>query len=212
MFPLTKCLDPEPDYQALAPEMELVMAIGTAGQQDDHRRWEYSMALRAITLHRAAYAVPLLLGTYRILDVGGAGSSFANICLGLGGDVQCQVVDPRLNAAVEDLQVPLEVDAVVSVSTLEHVQDEAGFLAALHRHLHPGGLLFLTMDCWDGEGLDTAHFSWMRYRIYSMRTWRNLAEDCEALGFRPFGTADWTYHGHWIRDYSFASLTMTKGA
>lgn len=206
-LPLTKTLDPA-DYRLLGDEFARVMETGTAGQ-NDHRRWEYSMALRAIHLHRRAPRDPL--GRYALLDVGGAGSPFAAICQALPGEVRCTIIDPHVNVGIEEHQQPHAVDAVVSISVIEHVARPERFLRAIHRALAPGGLLFLTMDCWDQAGPDKAHFHWMRQRIYNRDSWQALYTDCVRLGFHRFGGADWDYHGsHLYGEYSFCSLCLVK--
>src|SRR5207253_10530278 len=82
MIAFTKTLDPEQDYPALAPELFVVDRIGIEGQHE-HRRFEYALALRTLTVHRTP------LSYYHVLDVGGAGSTFVRMVpVGLlGGEV-----------------------------------------------------------------------------------------------------------------------------
>lgn len=222
-IPLTKTMRVPEDYELLQEEFARVMETGTAGQHD-HRRFEYALALRAIKLHRAAQAddlrelhadtpEPHPQAPYHLLDVGGAGSPFAQICRTLPGDVRCTVIDPKVNVGIEDGSQPHAVDAVVSISVIEHVAHPTPFLRAIHQALAPGGLLFLTMDCWNrGEEPDTAHMSWMRHRIYNKRSWCALMTQLEEdLGFQRFGGVDLAYHGdHLYGSYSFCSLCVTK--
>jgi SAM-dependent methyltransferase len=203
MIPLTKTLNPEKDYTTLAEECALVDAVGVEGQHT-HRRFEYALALHALAAHRPADAA------YHVLDVGGAGSPFSQIVDQLPW-VACEVIDPKVNADIEGWPTATPVDAVISISTIEHVRHPTPFLRAIHRALKPGGLLFLTMDCWNCEGPDTAHFHWMRERIYNKASWQDLAKHATLhLGFKRFGTADYTYHGNFVWDYSFCSLALVK--
>jgi SAM-dependent methyltransferase len=209
-LPLTKTLRCPYDFGYLAPELQVVDAVGI-GEQHPMRRWEYAMALHALRLHQQGYTSPL--DGYRVLDVGGAGSTFGRMCVpddGTGTIRQYELVDPRENETIEARQADYLADAVISISTIEHVKDPLPFLQACHRALAPGGLFFLTMDAWDKEGPDTAHFHWMRERIYDQYSWPDLAVTCRKLGFRGFGGFDPAYHGDHVYDYTFASLALTK--
>jgi SAM-dependent methyltransferase len=212
MIPLSKMLDPERDYPELAPELLLVDAVGI-GEQHPHRRFEYALALRAIAEHRKGYAKPP--EDYRILDVGGGGSTFAEICR-MQLQHPCSSVDPSggdIPFPIETMEFASAADAITSLSVIEHVPDPLPFLQACHRALAPGGLFFLTMDCWDGAGPDTAMFHWMRERIYNPGSWQQLWSSCQERGFRSFGATDWTYHGNQLFNaYTFASLALTKEA
>lgn len=202
MIAFTKTLDPVPDYEALAPELLTVDAVGL-GEQHPHRRWEYALALRTLAVHepRRAY--------YYVLDVGGAGSAFAQMIAKQDPDVICEIIDPRVNHGIEEWTGG-PVNAITAISTIEHVRDESAFLRAIAWTLAPGGLCFLTMDCWNGGLADTAHFSWMRERIYTPERWQALSSFLQDLGCRPFGQVDWAYHGDHVYDYTFASLAVVK--
>lgn len=210
-LPLTKCLDPA-DYAYLLPELadvERVWPAGTDNGQHEHRRWEYAMALHAYFTWQKGYAGERDTGVY--LDVGGAGSPFADIL----GNVATRprLVDPRVNQKLEDTTdiLPYSVDAIFCISTIEHVAAPRSLVRAAHRLLAPNGLLFLTADCWNASGQDTAHFHWMRERIYNPDTWLDLAKDAGIMGFRRFGGSDWAYKGDFVYNYSFISLALTKG-
>jgi SAM-dependent methyltransferase len=210
MIHLTKTLDPA-DWDDLAPELARVRAVGI-GAQHDLREWEYSLALRALVTHREHYPTPPV--DYLVLDVGGAGSTFSAMVTGPG--VACKVVDPKINKSIEQVSPVLPyalADAVVSISTIEHVKEPLPFLEACHRALAPGGLLFLTMDACDYDDPDCSHFAHMRERIYGPVARHNLYAACRGLGFRSFGLVDTEYHGdHLYGNYTFASLALTKEA
>lgn len=214
-FPLSKTLDLA-DLERFPTELALVdQHFHSASPQDPHRRWEYLMALRAWTVWRqqeTAHREPAEQ-PWRVLDVGGAASPLARMFEAIG-KVEVQVCDPLLNQAVEDWAaqaVRIKFDAIVSISTIEHVKDPVPFLAALAALLVPGGLLFLTTDYWDLRDPDTAHFHWMRERIYNKASWARVYQRYRTIGFQRLGRADSTYHGsHLYGSYTFASMALIK--
>lgn len=217
-YPLSKTLDPARDYAELATEVALVEAHGGAelATQHFHRRFEYAMALRAAGAWYAEVILQHPGGTPQFLDVGGAGSPLARLLEETG--IPTAIIDPSINLGVEAYAVsqPQPVSGIVSISTLEHVDDLPAFLAACSALLAPGGLLFLTMDACDDPvddwPHDRFHFRWMRKRICNQYGWRlGVAEVLtHAHGFQLFGGHDWTYHGDFVYDYSFCSLALQK--
>lgn len=103
-----------------------------------------------------------------------------------------------------------QFDVVTTISVIEHVKEVRKFLRAIAMLLKPGGLLFLTTDYWEAEGPDTAHFHWMRERIYNADRMRKLLADCRELGFRSFGEADWSWNGPQVHDYSMCSAALVR--
>lgn len=217
-LPLTKTLSPF-DYAYLTQELSIVDAVGIEGQHEA-RRWEYAMCLAALREWKQHY-LPKNMTTADAMvgavDVGGAGSNLnkmlSRVMLG-----QVAVIDPNVNIAVEEITPDMKISSyvVTSISTLEHVEDEWGFLGAVDKLVRPGGMLFLTMDCWDGgDGeKDSAHFHWMRRRIYNLHSWMELARRfTEDGGYRFLGEKDFSYNGHQLfGSYSFASLALVKRA
>lgn len=216
-FPLSKTLDPA-DFEELAPELSLVDRHFTKErEQHPMRRWEYAMALRALTdwrfqSHRTEQGV---------YDIGGAGSPF---CWMLPGPAI--VVDPEADISkgwAERLTLdqfvrdnPRLADVTFCLSVLEHVDDLDRFLYHLGCLVAPGGLLFLTMDYCDDFSeyaypKDTYHFHWMRKRIFNAYSLGStISYPLLQRDFQPFGAIDLTWHGAHVFDYSFCSLALVK--
>jgi len=211
-LPLTKTLSPL-DYGYLQPELSIVDSVGIEGQHEA-RRWEYAMALHAVRLWRQQDP-KRASSKVGAVDVGGAGSNLNAMLTRVMG-TPAAIVDPNVNVGVEDLDGSIDFSSyvVTCISVLEHVEDEWGFLAAVDRLVHPGGLLFLTMDCGDESygNNDTAHYHWMRKRLYTPSTWMELARRFTEEGaYEFFGDYDFSYLGHTLfGSYSFASLALRK--
>lgn len=226
---LSKCYTPEdlglseplgPMHIApLAPELKIVDQHFTAArEQHPARRWEYAMALKA---QAEWYDRSTVRPQGPVIDVGGAGSPFWKM---VNKEV-CQVVDPVEGM---DLAEHLRLGArlaseVYCLSVIEHVDDLDQFLYHLGCLVAPGGLLFLTCDFLPLAGVaDTAHFHWMRKRIFNKARLGAIAfgedtdvgvsilSDFAVLG----GTPDWRYvapiEAGW--GYTFASLALVKRA
>lgn len=183
------------------PEIEAL--FDSASPQHKARLWEYSQALAATWAHGGPIN--------RALDVGGAGSPFKNILEASGWQVE--IVDPSVGTAtIENWQGEL-VDALFSISVLEHVENPEPFLSACVKALKPNGLLFLTTDACDVEGPDAFMFHWMRCRIYNPKSLLELSEFICSLGMEICSPVDLTPPvTPSIPDlgYSFASLAFTK--
>lgn len=227
-LPFSKCMDLA-DYPSLEPELALLDQHGAVEGQHPARRWEYALAHHALAAWLADW--PDLEQCWddhplRACDVGGAGSAFAGTLRDVVAAVD--VIDPALilKGTVNHItfypvdlwqysvtQPHAQYDVLTLISVLEHVPDDAvnRLLRAAKILLRPGGLLFLTVDCWNSAGPDTAHFYWMRQRIYTPDRVRALQQTLrEQQGFVSFGRGDWTYHGPTVYDYTFASLAMTR--
>lgn len=213
-FPLTKTFDPADLTVALATEAALVNRYDLSNQATSAgRQWEYAMALKAIRCWSASrldgFPVPLVH-----LDVGGFGSPFVHI-LATQYEVQSVVVDPSLNHSIEFeaefRRPPASVDVITAISVLEHVKEWRTFLRACGALLKPGGLLFLTLDYWDAHGKDTAHFHWMRERIYNRDSIQDVLQILREVGVVRYGPVDWTYRGNQVYgEYSFLAVTLEK--
>lgn len=231
-FPLSKFMDPVADSAVLAPEIRIVEAARATEGQHELRWWEYAMAHRAIQEWQDTRYLDWVqepapdkppLDPLRCCDVGGAGSRFCRSLLDVAQEID--VIDPNMageafgtaiNVFANTLEeygswaAPMQFDVLTALSVLEHVEEVPGFLRACHLLLKPGGLFFLTVDAWNCDGPDTAHFHWMRKRIYNASSIRNLLGLAREIGFRSFGGSDWTYGGNFVYDYTFASIALTR--
>lgn len=226
VLPFSKACDLLGDAAALAPFYEQIDRCPDAlAGQHPIRRWEYATALYTMQVWQENQGqgdghpgTPL-----QICDVGGAGSNFWKVLAGLTSETVI-VVDPStvrvedhqavfLTASAEDYAANAphdQFDVLTCISVIEHVRDLRPFFRACRMLLKPGGLLFLTTDYWDADGEDTAHFHWMRERIYNAGSIRSLLRSLRDLGYRSFGTSDWTYAGAQVYNYSVASLAVVK--
>lgn len=228
-LPYSKICDLSGDAEQLGPYLQAVDAHPEAlAGQHAIRRWEYAMALYTIREWTLASTSPGHdRAALQICDVGGAGSNFWQVLTDVTRD-DIIVVDDRLETLpigqVLGVRVTIEeaaagvspqvregkFDLLTCISVIEHVEEVRKFCRACHHLLRPGGLFFLTADYWDVDGADTAHYHWMRKRIYNVDRVRRLLEDCRTLGFRSMGLADWAYHGPQLYDYSVCSLALLK--
>lgn len=190
-----------------------------------HRRWEYGMAMEFLKFLGGTEQVKT------VLDVGGAGSLFAPIAMTMGYHVT--VVDPdpcvymmagqirsgggsgvAICASFEDWGTSQEngvhsvevFDAVVSLSTVEHIENDVAFVEKLARHAERG--LFLTTDfSLDGLAHQPGHL-----RTYTPKTMQNKLAAAVPSGWEYAGEPDWSDRGNFVFDYSFASLGMVANA
>lgn len=225
-FPLNKTLDPA-DYDRLGRALSYVNRIPDALEgQHAQRRWEYAMAVEAILQWIRTVDPHTIPDTPwpRLGDVGGAGSNLYKV-LGAFSLLPIDRIDPLLPAVdlagARHWRVGLDdyaagasmagrLDVLCCISTIEHVPQPAlrHFLRAARTVLRPGGLLFLTTDYWNLDGPDTAHFHWMRERIYNPDSIRLLQKMARSERFEGFGRTEWAYHGPQVYDYTFASLAL----
>ena len=217
---LTKTLD-DADYVLLKPELAIVDLFPLGPEQHQHRRWEYAMCVRAIRTWNAARDFAI---NVECLDIGGAGSSLSDVLRRRLGFITF-IIDPSEGTGTlaelgkAPVYIPRTAAIVISISTIEHVQDVERFTTDLAAAVKPGGLLFLTTDVRGASMEDAAgdavkddrHFHWMRKRIYSPGRLRALGCRFIDAGFRYFGPPDWDYHGDHVYDYSFASMALVKG-
>jgi SAM-dependent methyltransferase len=125
----------------------------------------------------------------RLLDFGAGTGRFAARLAAHGVEVLCVEPDKALRAALgrkalrstADLaEVPsASIDAVYSLNVLEHIDDDAGALAELHRVLKPGGRLLLYVPAF------MVLYSAMDRRVGHLRRYRKapLADLVRRAGF-----------------------------
>lgn len=217
-FPLSKTYDPM-DLAKLGDPLAIVDQYFTlAESQHQQRRWEYAIALHALTHWKADrdYRYPRAAA-----DVGGSGSPFYRMIDPLVGSA-VEIIDPSHNQTLADYlsrlaesgAPPSLFDAVFCLSVLEHVDDLERFVYHLSCLVAPGGLLVLTTDYCDAPSEppeDRYHFHWMRKRIFSAYSLGALVTGpLYQRDFLHFGPVDYTWHGPQVYDYTFASLCLTK--
>lgn len=227
-LPLSKICDLTGDAEGLAPYYAEVDRYPDAlDGQHPIRRWEYAMALQAIRVwqEQTVRSHRSIDPPLAIMDVGGAGSQFWQVLTGLT-DEPIHILDPNPSAPrphhiggvwergtleqYASVQAHNQWDILTCISVIEHIPGLSPFFHAAYMLLKPGGLLFLTTDCWDADGPDTAHFHWMRERIYNPESLRQLRTRAHHQGFFCIGSVDWTYHGPQVYDYAVASMTLRK--
>jgi SAM-dependent methyltransferase len=110
--------------------------------------------------------------------------------------------DPRLSFRCCDATTAdwnSEFDTVVLLDVLEHIENDAGFLSALHRALRPGGALILKVPSgeWLYGSLDRAIGHYRRYTKASLgRALRNAGYlDPDCLYFNWLGILGWWLNG-----------------
>lgn len=224
MITLSKTLDPA-DFAQLEPELAIVDQHFTRGARAQHpmRRWEYAMALDAMS----RWLGPAPWGKRRpyLVDVGGGGSPFRFMAGPSDAWRTPHVIDPEENydLATHLSTAPALADVVTCISVIEHVEDLDQFCYHLSCLVAPSGLLFLTMDYCDGfaearhDALhdyhvpDTYDLHWMRERIFNQFTLKQLANQFLRRDFTLFGGGfDLIWHGPQVSDYTFASLALVK--
>lgn len=225
-LPTNKVCDLAGDAAQLAPYYEAIDRFpDVMASQHAIRKWEYGMALRTLDIwvKGPGEHPPYTGGPLEICDVGGGGTGFCQLLATLTPE-PVVVIDHGLRPASCDgiLFAPTSVEAfaatgrhdqfdvITSISVIEHVAQVRPFLRAIRMLLKPGGLLVLTADYWDCEGPDTAHYHWMRQRIYNPDRVTRLLQDGRELGFQIFGTSDWAYPGPQIYGYSVCCVAMTR--
>jgi 2-polyprenyl-3-methyl-5-hydroxy-6-metoxy-1,4-benzoquinol methylase len=178
------------------------------------RKWEYGLALKFL----------LEVGSKTVLDVGGGGSALAPILHHYGMKVTQVDPDPSgietvakqneiLGSDIEFINEDFlkynrrtKYDAVICMSTIEHIEtkeDEKNFMTKLCK---PGNFLFLTTD-FSKTGKT---FSGDHYRTYNKVSMAKLANLAKKFGFKYYGGVDWEYGEPMVYDYTFASLALYK--
>jgi SAM-dependent methyltransferase len=164
----------------------------------------------------------------RIVEVGAGIGTFTEYLLARRPDARVTAIEPAVNnfphlaarfaadprvVAVQgylDAGLPAgEADAVVAVNVMEHVEDDAGFLAAAARALAPGGHVLLFVPALPAlfGSLDRAFEHYRRYTRPVLRG-RLAAAGLEPLTVRYVnlpGVAAWWLSGKVLRKTSVAA-------
>lgn len=210
---LSKTLDP-PDYEELGHYAQHVKSLWHLPRREEHphRRWEYSIAFKA--LHES--------GARTVLDVGGGGSLLAPILTCADMDViqidpadnewlivaQCAEIGRELDyirSHLESWESKLKFDAVTCISVLEHVLDDLAMFRKLLAHAIK--IVVVTVDFSpSGRAVVGGHL-----RTYNEEAMRGLIEIGKEEGFAPLGNAyDYSQSGNHVNGYNFASLVLKK--
>jgi hypothetical protein len=193
--------------------------------EHEHRKWEYGLTLKSLLLHNEKHWGNQRVKT--VLDVGGGGSVLAPLLAYYGFNVT--TLDPgygedevkyqnqfsayfkhKIKFIYGDFSKDLDLelyDAVVSISTIEHVPDHQVFFNNLLRYSRR--MVFLTMD-WhpSGEQFSPAHL-----RTYNISTLLKLLDNAKMECILPYSyrfPGDYEYGGNFVYDYTFASLYIEK--
>ena len=177
--------------------------------EHEHRKWEYGLALKAV----------LDSGARTVLDVGGAGSVLSPLLAYYGLDVT--QLDPgagkeSVDSQNKSLGINIEFidgrfstvdigmfDAVVSISTIEHVEDDITFFHELLNHANL--MVFMTMDFYPTRKV----FSKDHERTYNKEDLYRFCDIAEKSNF-IVEYSPYIYRGSFVYDYTFASLLVRK--
>ena len=189
--------------------------------EHQHRAWEYGLITHALIHNNIS----------TVLDVGGGGSVFAPaytsypITIDSGARIVTQV-DPGIEVHWIQKQseiighsleyIPVDFlnfdssntyDAVISLSTIEHVSEDTKFFTKLLDFANIGGLVAITFDYYPtGEQRCGGHI-----RTYSEATLVELIDIGKDKGFELLeNQMDYTYHGDDVNNYTFGSLVLKQ--
>lgn len=179
--------------------------------EHEHRLWEYSLALNAISNN----------GVRTVLDVGGGSSAFACAVALRGMDIT--IVDPDVNLVSTTKKQSTFIgkpmiaiqksfpdcgelgvfDAVVCISVIEHVHDDNEFFSALLDSVGEGGLLVMTTDFHPSGQVFAPHL-----RTYNKESMEAFVAKASDRGFNPLKLVNYDYNGNFVNQYTFASLVL----
>ncbi len=223
METFSKTIHPDDWVEEMDHARSMVGAMSGISHRFEHpmRAWEYGLVMNAL---RQA-------GAKSVLDIGGGGSIFAPACEWPGLDMKTTTVDPgdvgswikgqkrRLAGEGRDPLMAFhqedfldwgskeKFDAVVSISTIEHVTKDIKFFDKLLTFVKKGGVLALTTDFHpSGQPQVDGHIT--TYNAAGMLHWANVAKK---KGFEFYlGEPNWEHFSPEVNGYTFASLIMRK--
>ena len=228
MKTFNKCLSPE-DYRESEMGMWLYLydfavesrAVPHMPGPHMHRRWEYGMAMEFLRELGGPEANP------NILDVGGAGSLFAPIAMYSGYNVTVVDPDPCVFMLIGQIRAVQQhgmgepqgtavcldfmefnstdrYDAVVCLSTIEHIEDDVSFVQKLQSHTDKA--IFLTTDF----SMDGGQYSPGHLRTYTPKTMKNKLYKSLDDKWAMVGAPDWQHTGPYVLGYNFACMGVTN--
>lgn len=209
-------------------------ACDTLGHR--HKMWEWARTMKAINeVFGPGRIVRRSSDALRILDIGAAFSPLGPALAYLGDkvteaepDASCGGERAKVNQFLYDFnhnpinwiqagygtlaeRCPGPWDVVLSISVIEHVDLwlEKTAWKEMADLVRPGGLLVVTMDCMP-QARKGYQYDDVRWTNYDMKLVRDRVTELKSYGLKPLGAEDYTYHGNFVNDYSFAFLAMTK--
>ena len=217
MYTYSKCLT-QADFQTFSEHalIEPFLQKIHPNYRYEHpmRKWEYGLALKFL----------LEVGAKTVLDVGGGGSALAPILHHYGMKVTQIDPDPSgvatvarqnqilgsdivfLNEDFLEFKGRKKYDAVICMSTIEHIKTKEDERLFFQKLLKKAPILFLTTDFSPKAKV----FSPDHYRTYNKVSMNKLANMAKKDKFKYYGEVDYTYEGALVYDYTFASLALTK--
>lgn len=174
-----------------------------------HRAWEYAMALAALAAHDDIQTV---------LEIGAGASAMPAMLAGAGYELT--VIDPdpgvkRLQGYADRLGFEAEIiqddfmnldgrrrfDAVVCLSTIEHVENDAEFMAKISKAANT--LIVLSTDFHPDGGRQTPH----HLRAYSASDLLRLGHAADTA-FKFTDGPSWQDNGAHVFGYNFAMMAL----
>ena len=185
-----------------------------ARNEHEHRKWEYGLCL--------AYLKTFGSEVKTVLDVGGGGSIMSPLLALNGYDViqtdvsngletvnkQNEILGTDMKFFYADFSKKQEdidmFDAVISISTIEHVPDHVAFFENLLKNAKKA--VVITTDFSEhAEVYSTAHM-----RTYNGESLKEYIEVAKDYGFSPPEEPEHVYRGSFVYQYSFGSLCFLK--
>ncbi len=180
--------------------------------EHEHRKWEYGLTHDFLKEQKAI----------TVLDVGGGGSVLSPMLAVAGFDVtqtdinsaqpetdkQNQFLNINMRFIQEDFSkedVDLGMfDAVISVSTIEHVSNHVPFFINLLKHAKKA--VFLTTDFSEHATV----FSPAHLRTYNGKELNKYIEIAKDYGFVTQQEPEYAYRGNFVYSYTFGSLSLVR--
>ena len=174
-------------------------AAGTAGVWPAYLKLKEHPVLAQVERHRNGYyldACERYAAVGRMLDVGSGNGSLLHQAAERGWDVQgldpnpvwqeirqSLGVRPKLGRFPDDLAAGERFELIAMLDILEHVADPISFLRAVHRHLAPGGIVFVQVPNLNSlamrlEGAANNNFCPGHWSYYDAESLHRLASSC----------------------------------